>query len=135
MFISALFISQQTIESETVKTSDVLRKKLGNISETVKEVNVISVTCSLSFDCHVIYTIRDDPSTLTKCMCVDRGSRRSVAQKLGRKSRMEWRKQPKQPKPQQSPSLKVERCWGRLVRSEQYHRYGDADIYYWFTKR
>ncbi|KAI4793528.1 hypothetical protein KUCAC02_032662 [Chaenocephalus aceratus] len=30
----------KTIESETVKTSDVLRKKLGNISESVKEVNV-----------------------------------------------------------------------------------------------
>lgn len=34
---------KKTIESETVKTSEVLKKKLENISETVKEVNVISV--------------------------------------------------------------------------------------------
>lgn len=42
--------SQKTIESETVKTSEVLKKKLGNISETVKEVNVIDVAfrCSLN---------------------------------------------------------------------------------------
>lgn len=33
-----LFASQKTIESETVKTSEILKKKLGNISETVKEV-------------------------------------------------------------------------------------------------
>lgn len=30
---------QKTIESETVKTSEILKKKLGNISETVKEVS------------------------------------------------------------------------------------------------
>uniref|UniRef100_A0A8C5NHE4 Mitochondrial import inner membrane translocase subunit TIM44 n=1 Tax=Gouania willdenowi TaxID=441366 RepID=A0A8C5NHE4_GOUWI len=31
----------KTIESETVRTSEVLKKRLGNISETVKEVNMI----------------------------------------------------------------------------------------------
>lgn len=40
--LSSVF-SQKTIESETVKTSEVLKKKLGNISETVKEVNVTCV--------------------------------------------------------------------------------------------
>lgn len=33
---------QKTIESETVKTSEILKKKLGNISETVKEVTAYS---------------------------------------------------------------------------------------------
>lgn len=33
---------QKTIESETVKTSEIFKKKLGNISETVKEVKAWS---------------------------------------------------------------------------------------------
>lgn len=36
------FFFKKTIESETVKTSEVLKKKLENISETVKEVVVTS---------------------------------------------------------------------------------------------
>lgn len=36
--ISKQSFFQKTIESETVKTSEILKKKLGNISETVKEV-------------------------------------------------------------------------------------------------
>ena len=34
------FFFQKTIESETVKTSEILKKKLENISETVKEVKL-----------------------------------------------------------------------------------------------
>lgn len=50
------FLPQKTIESETVKTSEVLKKTLGNLSESVKEVNVIGISlrCSLSLDCHMI---------------------------------------------------------------------------------
>lgn len=33
-------VFQKTIESETVKTSEVLKKTLGTISETVKEVGI-----------------------------------------------------------------------------------------------
>lgn len=117
--------SQKTIESETVKTSEVLKKKFGNLSETVKEVNVkgISTKCSLSFDCHDRHAIQLRPSTLTSYVCVNRGWRRSVVQKLERKSRREWRKQPKQLRPQQRVSLRVERCWGRPAPSKRYHRY------------
>lgn len=62
-----------------MKTSEVLKKKLGNISETVKEVSVIQVTInsSLSFDCHVIgilFTLMNSPlQGVCVSMCVDRG--------------------------------------------------------------
>ncbi|XP_031720103.1 mitochondrial import inner membrane translocase subunit TIM44 isoform X3 [Anarrhichthys ocellatus] len=60
----------KTIESETAKTSDVLKKKLGNISETVKEVNVTSISLSLSFDCHPIDTIFELIYPPLQCVCV-----------------------------------------------------------------
>lgn len=40
-------VFQKTIESETVKTSEVLKKTLGTISETVKEVGITAISgCS-----------------------------------------------------------------------------------------
>lgn len=56
ILLTLLSLSKKTIESETVKTSEVLKKKLGNLSETVKEVNVIgtSLKGSISFDLHMI---------------------------------------------------------------------------------
>lgn len=55
-----------------MKTSEVLKKKLGNISETVKEVNVmsISIRCSLSFDCHMIHMLFTLIHPLLQIVCV-----------------------------------------------------------------
>lgn len=52
--IKFLFVLQKTIESETVKTSEVIKKKLGEITGSVKEVQynlakIHQFTCGLHF--------------------------------------------------------------------------------------
>lgn len=79
LILTLLSLFKKTIESETAKTSEVLKKKLGNLSETVKEVNMIgpSLRCSLSFDYHDRYAVKliHPPlgNVFMSCLCVNRG--------------------------------------------------------------